>query len=190
MIYLVLQNSARWRCEKWKLHHFCIPLSFSWALCVLTLYLNAALCGRHLEKLDAIIKANKVAQIWITQSPRHEYSRDEREWTRIVPRQNTLAEFSFYRSHFQDKEARRRPDRNQQLWAISLTLFHSPHWLSTHLWWLCEGRDCNSSDCSSQACYIYATLNMKEESILTFNSTVPVIKALIVPRTYRKERHN
>lgn len=66
--------------EEMQMPDFWIPLSFSWALYGLTPDLNTVLCGRHFEKLDAIIEEHKVAQIWITHSLRHEYSQRQRDW--------------------------------------------------------------------------------------------------------------
>lgn len=54
-----------------------------WALYGLTLNLNTVQCGRHFEKLDAIIKEHKVAQIWITHSLTHEYSQRQKDRKRM-----------------------------------------------------------------------------------------------------------
>lgn len=150
---------------------FCIPLSFSWALYGLTPDLNMTLCGRHFENLDAIIKERKVAQIWITHSLRHEYSQRQRDWkgTRVG---ESHFETEYFVPGFSFSLISRTKWLCRDLTGINnYGLFHSlffipPHWIPTHLQWLCEGRDCNSSSRSSEACYIYATLNMIQQQSL------------------------
>lgn len=129
-----------------------------------------------------------LTEAWIFRYSGRETER-EREWERVILRQNTLYQgLVFYRSHFQDKVAPQRPDRNQQLWAISLTLFHSPL-LTSNPSAVAVWRKGLQYIKSQFRGMLYLCHIKHERGVHTdIQQQVPVIKTLSVLYTYRKHR--
>ncbi len=89
------------------------------------------LCGRHFEKLDAIIKEHKVVQIWITHSLRHEYSQRQSDWkgTRVgesrFETEYFVPGFSFLPLSFPGQSGSTETWQESTIMGY-FTLFHSP----------------------------------------------------------------